>query len=84
MDDKCVFTMCQIGSSRHLFALRTLPCLCFFPPHKQRSDDILQDGIKTQYAVLWGEKHAHGLQTKLKKKTPFPLKEKSSEIYTPY
>lgn len=58
MDDKCVFTMCQIGSSRHLFALGTLPCLCFFPPHKQHSDDILQDGIKTQYAVLWGEKHA--------------------------
>lgn len=24
--------MCQFGSSRHLFALGTLECLCFFSP----------------------------------------------------
>lgn len=29
----------------------------FFPPHKQRCDNILQDGTKMQYAVL-GEKCA--------------------------
>lgn len=63
----------------------------FFPPHKQHSDNILQDGIKMQYAILGKNMLdevrniyvvGKGLRT-VKDTTPFPLKEKTPEIYAP-
>lgn len=60
----------------------------FFPPHKQHSDNILQDGIKMQYAIV-GKKNmldivGKGLR-KVKEKSPFPpyrRKPLKSMLYT--
>lgn len=53
-----VFSQCvRTGLVDTCLASGHEPVCVIFPPHKQHSDNILQDGIKMQYAVL-GEKRS--------------------------
>lgn len=78
-----VFSQCvRLGLVNTCLPSGASPCLCFFPPHKQHSDTILQDGIKIQYAIL--EKNTvDELQTETQERQSsetFPLEEKAIEI----